>query len=211
MGCIMGHAISHQDDGTPQEQSRRTFMANMVIGMSGVIGLVLGIPLIASMVPDARSTTAWTPLTDEEYTKLQAATETPVKVTFNVQTIDAYLTPTDEHFVWAIKTDEAKMRAKRPELFDVKAKLPYPVINMGFVLFSPICPHLGCPYDYHPETNQFACGCHGSKYDTLGVHIAGPAQRGLDPLPLRDHNGKAEVTWIHYKGNEPDHVVISYT
>lgn len=209
----MGHAVSYEDDGTPQEQSRRKFMVNMVVGLSGVIGLVLGIPLVATMIPDASSGgAAWTPLSDEEFKKLQAATETPVKITFRVHTIDGYLAPADtEQFVWAIKTDEAKMRAKRPELFEGTEKLPYAVVNMGFVVFSPICPHLGCPYVYDPNLGKFACHCHGSQYDAFGVHVAGPAQRGLDPLPLRDHNGKAEVTWIHYKGNEPDHVILSYT
>ena len=31
----------------------------------------------------------------------------------------------------------------------------------------------------------------------------GPAPRGLDPLPLREQNGKAEVTWIDYQSNTP--------
>ncbi len=209
----MGHAVSYEDDGTPQEQSRRKFMVNMVVGLSGVIGLVLGIPLVSTMIPDSSSGgAAWSPLSDEEFKKLEAATEKPVKVTFNVHTVDGYLPPADdEQFVWAIKTSEAKMRASRPELFDGKTKLPYPVVNMGFVLFSPVCPHLGCRYDYKPDLGKFACPCHGSQFDDVGVHVAGPAQRGLDPLPLREHNGKAEVTWIHYKGNEADHVILSYT
>jgi len=208
----MGHAVSYEDDGTPQEQSRRKFMVNMVVGLSGVIGLVLGIPLVATMIPDSKTGGAtWSPLSDDEMKKLQAATEKPIKVTFNVHTVDGYLTPADDetHF-WAIKTTDAKMRAARPELFDGKTKLTYPVINMGFVLFSPICPHLGCRYVLDTD-GKFLCHCHGSRYDDLGVHIAGPAQRGLDPLPLREHDGKGEVTWIHYKGNEPDHVILSYT
>ena len=208
----MGHAVSYEDDGSPQEQSRRKFMVNMVVGLSGVIGLVLGIPLVSTMIPDSSSGgAAWSPLSDDEFKKLEAATEKPVKVTFNVHTVDGYLPPADdEQFVWAIKTSEAKMRASRPELFEGKEKLPYPVVNMGFVVFSPVCPHLGCRYVLDTD-GKFLCHCHGSRYDELGVHIAGPAQRGLDPLPLRDHNGKAEVTWIHYKGNEPDHVILSYT
>jgi hypothetical protein len=134
----MGHAQSYEDDGTPQEQSRRKFMVNMVVGLSGVIGLVLGIPLLSTMIPDSSSGgAAWSPLSDEEFKKLEAATEKPIKVTFNVHTVDGYLPPAnDEQFVWAIKTSEAKMRAARPELFTGKYKLPYAIVNMGFVVFS---------------------------------------------------------------------------
>ncbi len=35
----MAHAEAYKDPGTPEEQTRRTFMANAVIAMGGVIGL----------------------------------------------------------------------------------------------------------------------------------------------------------------------------
>jgi hypothetical protein len=44
-----------------------------------------------------------------------------------------------------------------------------------------------------------------------GEYLAGPAPRGLDPLPFREKNGVAEVTWIQYKQQQPSRVVISYT
>ena len=87
-------------------------------------------------------------------------------------------------------------------------KLPYPVGYMGFTIFSPICPHLGCRYSWVDAQSKFICPCHGSEYTNLGEHLAGPAPRGLDPLPLRDMNGKAELTWIEYKQNTPDLVVL---
>ena len=52
----------------------------------------------------------------------------------------------------------------RPELFSGSDKLPYPVVNMGFVVFSPICPHLGCKYAWNDAQNKFLCPCHGSVY-----------------------------------------------
>jgi Rieske Fe-S protein len=82
---------------------------------------------------------------------------------------------------------------------------------MGFVIFSPICPHLGCRYAWSDALNKFACPCHGSQYTNYGEHTAGPAQRGLDPLPLRDQSGAAQITWIQYEQNVPDHVVLSYS
>jgi len=206
----MGHAEAYDDPGTPEEQSRRTFMANAVIGLGGVIGLGLAIPLVTSLIPGTDATSsAWSPLTTDEFTALQKATETPIKVTFNLHEVDGYLPAADEEqFFWAIKATEDQMKQARPELFAAGDTLPYPVANLGFAIFSPICPHLGCRYTWLADQSKFACPCHGSVYNNFGAHLAGPAPRGLDPLPLREESGKAEVTWIEYKQGTPDHIVL---
>jgi len=208
----MAHAEAYKDDGTPAEQSRRTFMVQMVLALGGVIGLGIAIPVAGSLIPLADTSKAGgSPLTPEEFAALQKATDTPIKVSFKVKMKDAYLpeAQTDEG-VWAVKTDQATLKAKRPELFGIENDLPYPAITMGFVLFSPICPHLGCRPDWKNEIKKFVCPCHGSQFTNLGEHTAGPAQRGLDPLPLKAHSGTAEVTWIVYAPNTPHHIVLSY-
>ncbi len=188
-------------------------MVQATIALGGVIGLAIAIPCVTSLIPapDALASN-WSPLTPDELAQLKKATEKPIKVSFSVKDKDGYLpeSSTDE-FVWAIKADEATMKTKRPELFEGAAKLPYPVVSMGFVIFSPICPHLGCRYAWSDALNKFACPCHGSQYTNYGEHTAGPAQRGLDPLPLRDQSGAAQITWIQYEQNVPDHVVLSYS
>jgi menaquinol-cytochrome c reductase iron-sulfur subunit len=210
---MMGHAEAYKDDGTPQEQSRRTFMVNAVVAMSGVIGLTIAVPVLGSLLPAADALSSnWSALTPDEFAALQKATEKPTKITFAVKTKDGYLPEADdEQFVWAIKTTPEKFKAARPELFEGADKLPYDAVTMGFVLFSPICPHLGCRYTWSDAANKFACPCHGSTYDSLGAHTAGPALRGLDPLPMREQSGKAEVTWIVYENNTPHHIILSYT
>jgi len=209
----MGHSKSYEDDGTPEEQSRRTFMVNAVVAMGGVIGLGIAIPVVSSLVPAADAVASnWSPLTPEEMASLQKAAEKPIKVSFTVKTKDGYLPEAQaEEFVWAIKADEAKLKAARPDLYGSVKPLPYAVVNMGFTVFSPICPHLGCKYDYDESKAKFRCPCHGSQFTNLGEHVAGPAQRGLDPLPLRESAGKAEVTWIQYVQNVPDRIVLSYS
>jgi len=205
-----GHAEAYDNPGTPEEQSRRSFMANAVIGLGGVIGLGLAIPLVTSLLPGADVTAdKWSPLTADEFAALQKATEKPIKVTFNLHETDGYLPPADEEqFFWAIKADLATMQKNRPELFATGDTLPYPVANLGFAIFSPICPHLGCRYSWVDDQNRFICPCHGSQFNNFGEHLAGPAPRGLDPLPLREASGKAEVTWIEYKQGTPDHIVL---
>jgi Rieske Fe-S protein len=208
----MGHCDAYKDEGTPEEQSRRTFMVNAVVALGAVTGIGIAIPVVTSLMPAAGSLAAnWTPLSPDEFKKLEAATATPVKVNIAPSGTDGYFPEaTAKEFVWAIRIDEATMRAKRPDLFAGSGKLAYPVVNMGFTVFSPICPHLGCPYEWKPEKTRFVCPCHGSEYSNVGEHLEGPAQRGLDPLPLRAYSGAAEITWIHYNGNAPSRIVLSY-
>ena len=37
-------AQAYKDPGTPEEQSRRTFLANATLGIGGIIGLTIAIP-----------------------------------------------------------------------------------------------------------------------------------------------------------------------
>ncbi len=207
----MAHAEAYNDPGTPEEQTRRTFMANAVIALGGVIGLGLAIPLLASLVPPAdASSETWSSLTPDEAAALKKATaDKPAKVTFHVKETNGYFGTADlEEFVWAVQATPEQMQKMRPELFGGADKLPYPAVNMGFVIFSPLCPHLGCRYNWDDPKKKFLCPCHGSIYSDLGVHEAGPALRGLDPLPLRDYQGKVEVTWIEYQQNTPSHIIL---
>ncbi len=204
----MAHAEAYKDPGTPEEQSRRTFMANAVITLGGVIGLGIAIPVVASLLPAAGTPAdQWSGLTPEQAEAFKKATDHPVKVIFNVHEVNGYFGAVDvEQFVWAVKTSDEQLRAERPELYSA-AKPPYAVVNMGFAIFSPICPHLGCKFDWNQGQNKFICPCHGSEYSELGKHEAGPALRGLDPLPLRDYQGKVQITWIEYAQNSPQMIV----
>ena len=44
------------------------------------------------------------------------------------------------------------------------------------------CTHLGCKPNFCPKNYWFECPCHGSRYDRLGIKVAGlgPAPRSLD-------------------------------
>jgi Rieske Fe-S protein len=205
----VAHAEAYKEPGTPEEQSRRTFMANAVYALGGVIGLGIAIPVITSLLPAADATTdAWSGLTPEQAAAFKKATDQPVKVTFDVHETNAYFGGTDtEQFVWAVKASDDELRKERPELFSGLEKVPYPVLNLGFVVFSPICPHLGCRFAWNQGQNKFICPCHGSEYNKLGKHEAGPALRGLDPLPLRNFQGKVQITWIEYATNTPALIV----
>jgi len=213
MPTARGMSESQGDDEI--EIGRRQFMSQATIVMSGLMGLGLAIPMVASLIPDVGGQGArWTPLDENGFRELQAATDKAVKIHFTLKTKDAYLPeqPFGE-YVWGVKVNDAnKFIAARPDLYAPtgKDKLPYQIITMSFVMFSPICPHLGCRYDYDPNSNTFPCPCHGSVYDHDGRVLSGPAARGLDPMPLREHGGEAQVEWIRYRPTIPDRLVLSY-
>jgi len=202
------HEASSTTD-SPVEIGRRTFIANAVVALGGVMSLGIAVPVFSSLAPAAAAPEGeWSALTADQWSALARATATPSKVSFALRDQDGYFAPTDHaEFVWAIKTTDAEMRAERPELYG-NEKLPYPIVNLGFTLFSPSCPHLGGRYAWIGDQSRFICPLHGSQYTSCGKHIAGPALRGLDPLPLRDYNGRAEITWIEYKANSPTHLIL---
>ena len=203
---------------TADEITRRTFMAKATVAIGGLIGLGLAIPIVGSLIPDTSSGGAKpSPLDAAGWKELQAATDKAVQISFTLKNKDAYLPEeSSPASVWGIKTSLERFKAARPDIFlaDGKLNLPFPYSQanvMGFTVFSPICPHLGCRYNYDAANNKFACPCHGSQFDYEGKHIAGPAARGLDPLPLNIKDGDAEVTWIRYRSTIPDRLVVSYT
>ncbi len=200
---------------TAEEVTRRTFMANATVTIGGIVGLVLAVPIVGSLLPAKNASAgSWSPLSAQELDALQKATAKPVKLTFTLKFVDGYLPEQSvPEYAWGIKVDPAKFMAARPDIFNQpggKADVPYEVVNMGFVVFSPICPHLGCYYSWNDAQDRFMCPCHGSQYTFEGTHIAGPAPRGLDPLPLREQSGTAQVTWIIYQSNTPQRIVVSY-
>lgn len=192
-------------------------MANATITIGGLIGLGLAIPIVGSLIPDVGAGGAtWTPLDAKGWKDLEASTSVaPVSISINLNTKDAYLPEqTMAESVWGIRVkDPSKFKTDRPDLYTTGGKdtLPYEIVTMGFVIFSPICPHLGCHYQWNGDASRFQCPCHGSQFDPKGRHVAGPAARGLDPLPLREQSGTAQIEWIRYQPTIPDRIVVSYT
>jgi menaquinol-cytochrome c reductase iron-sulfur subunit len=205
---------AYDEPQTPDEISRRTFMANAVVTMSGIIGVGLAIPIVGGLIPSGEEAQkgSWSSLSSTEFDELETATTTPVKLSFSMITKDAYLPPEKlEDYVWGVKVNPAKFRAARPDLFQTPGgDVDYPAVNMGFVVFSPLCPHLQCRYEWNASMNRFLCPCHGSQYNFDGAHIAGPAPRGLDPLPFREQSGVAQIMWVHFEPTTPDRIIISY-
>jgi cytochrome b6-f complex iron-sulfur subunit len=78
-------------------------------------------------------------------------------------------------------------RAGNPDLYPsdsvtfLQDQLVYIVRTaQGFYAVSAVCTHLGCITQWKPEDNLIECPCHGSKFQSNGTVVAGPAP---GPLP----------------------------
>jgi glycine/D-amino acid oxidase-like deaminating enzyme/nitrite reductase/ring-hydroxylating ferredoxin subunit len=49
---------------------------------------------------------------------------------------------------------------------------------------SPVCTHLWCQVNWNSAERSWDCPCHGSRFDTDGRVLQGPAVEGLEPRPL---------------------------
>ncbi len=53
-------------------------------------------------------------------------------------------------------------------------------VDHSLVAVYQTCVHLGCRVPWCSPSQGFECPCHGSKYNSVGEYIAGPAPRNLD-------------------------------
>lgn len=219
------HARAYKDPGTPEEISRRAFLARASIFAGTIVGLGLAVPLVTSLVPKAELVDAnkgFAPLNKDEFAELERTLDKPVKIFFNKLVTDGYYKTNNEYYVWGLKLNPADLqtlRSERPELFaqQDRTALDFEVGNLGFVMWSPLCPHLNCKYDWDDSLGGFLCPCHGSEFSRFGQHkknaqghFIGPAPRGLDPLPFREQSGVAQVEWVKYAANTTNIVRVSY-
>ena len=166
-----------------QGTARRTFLQVVIGVFSGLIGLALGIPFVAAILGSARRAGK---LSFSDVGALDALpVGQPVDLTFAALTTDAFIRRESMHHIWAVRTSAS-----------------------AATVFSPICPHLGCSYDWDPRTARFMCPCHGSVYTLDGRVVAGPAPRPLDTLPVEIREGRLFVAWEQFKPGIPQKVII---
>ena len=158
--------------------SRRSFLKFLVGAFGTLVALALGIPLVGTIIgPSFRlKKPQWAKVGD--ITSL--AVNQPVNLKFPFKTEDAYLRETIIHDVWVVKHSSSEV-----------------------TVYSPICPHLGCHYDWHADGNEFVCPCHGSVYSTAGKVLGGPAPRPLDTLPWKLEGSVLSVEWETFKAGIP--------
>jgi menaquinol-cytochrome c reductase iron-sulfur subunit len=146
-------------------------------------GLIVGAPLIGTFVgPSFRTAKAgWVKAAD--VAALPVGKPTSLSVA-DVQ-VDAYLRESVIRHFWVVKRSAAEV-----------------------TVFSPICTHLGCQYNWNPASGHFECPCHGSVYALDGTVLGGPAPRRLDTLPTKIENGVLFVEWEQFKSGTPEKIPV---
>jgi menaquinol-cytochrome c reductase iron-sulfur subunit len=163
--------------------TRRTFLKVFTVGLGTLIGIALGIPLIGALV--GKSSTVRKLAMAKVIGVSYLTAGQPQRVNFLWQKEDAYIHDTVVHSVWAIEHTSTDV-----------------------TVFSPICPHAGCYYNWVPSAHQFHCPCHGSVFSINGKVLGGPAPRPLDTLPNEIKNDELYVRWESFKSGTPEKIEI---
>ena len=156
------------------DTERRGFLKLATGILASLVCIAIGIPVIGALIgPAFRSKKpSWAKVGNLNSLPVGE----PTKLTFAVKTTSAYIAETVLHDVWVIKQTSSEV-----------------------TVFSPICPHLGCEYNWDPQTGHFECPCHGSVYAINGKVLGGPAPRPLDTLPTKIETGELYVEWETFK------------
>jgi len=165
------------------ESTRRRFFKLAIGVLTFLSGLAVGIPLIGSFVGPAFRTmrTNWI--------KVAGVGTLPAGQPISLNAVDvqadAYVQESVIRHLWAVKNSDTEI-----------------------TVFSPICTHLGCHYNWNPASGHFECPCHGSVYAPDGAVLGGPAPRRLDTLPTKIENGELYVEWKQFKSGTPEKIPV---
>jgi len=163
--------------------SRRNFFKIVSGIFTGFIAVTLGIPMFESLVGTISKKK------NKVYSKIapinSIQSRVPVNLPFVMTVEDAFIKNTQPENVWAVKNS-----------------------NSETTVFSPICPHLGCRYQWHENRKLFICPCHHSVFNIDGKVVSGPAPRPLDTLPSKIKNNYLYALWERFKPGIPEKEII---
>jgi Rieske Fe-S protein len=158
---------------TTVPMTRRRFLAGTLGWVTAAIATALGIPALAAWVSPAlrKQSQGWSPigkLTDPGPDQPDlSVTGTPIEAHFTRFVQDAYLqAQPQEVAVYVVNEGEGK-----------------------FTIFDDHCTHLGCPYSWNLDKNEFDCPCHNGVFDPQGRVLGGPPPRPLDRYEFKVENG----------------------
>lgn len=147
---------------------RRKFLAWLSIGLSGLIALIIGVPVVGFILG---------PLFEklpDTWRAVGAVDDFKIGTTVKVSFLDP------SPMLWAGVTAQTAAWLRR-------------VGATEFIAFAMNCSHLGCPVRWLPQAQLFMCPCHGGVYYADGTVAAGPPPRALFRFPVRIRDGQVEI------------------
>ena len=147
-----GDAARHDD---PRIVSRRWLLFKAAIGLNGLVGIVLAVPVFRYLLAPWRKDASY-----DSWVSLGSIDTFPAGET----RLALYKNPSANS--WDGQTDNVACYVR----------------NAGgnqFQVFAINCAHLGCPVRWFPQSQLFMCPCHGGVYYADGSRASGPPERGL--------------------------------
>jgi Rieske Fe-S protein len=165
------------DDEPP---SRRRFLKLATCGLGGGVGAVIAAAAAKVIVAPAGRAVVTTP-------------ERPVDIAAASQIPDG--------------GDPVKIAVIAPAIRDAWSSVEQVALGSAWLrrsgatieALSASCPHLGCAIRWSAQARHYQCPCHDSAFAPDGKPLSGPAERGLDPLPLEIVDGRIHLRWIRYR------------
>jgi len=155
----------------PEGLSRRRILLKIGMAFNGVVGVVLGIPIVRYILSPI--TKGRTPGYDS-WVSLGPIDQFPSGetrlATYRHPTAHALDGETADIACWVRHTE-----------------------GEHFQVFAINCAHLGCPVRWFPQSGLFMCPCHGGAYYADGSRASGPPERGLFEYPFRILDGKLNI------------------
>lgn len=148
--------------------SRRQFLSYTLTGVGGFMAAGMLMPMVRfalDPVLQQHDGGDFVPTSQ----KIADITETPVKVDFTFEQVDAWYKADVTNTAWVYKDGDK------------------------IIAISPVCKHLGCMVDWEHKDghkNQFYCPCHAGRYEKNGANIAGTPPLGpLDEYEVQEKDG----------------------
>ncbi len=151
------------------EVTRRKFLGYLIGGISGLIGVIVAVPVIGYFLsPIWRKQSRM-------FTLIASVSDIPVDqptfVTYEERIRDGWYITTLSKGAWVVNKDGKEL-----------------------IVFDPRCTHLNCPYYWDKKIQIFQCPCHDGEFDISGDVIGGPPPRPLDRLEFVVENGDILVS-----------------
>jgi len=158
--------------------SRRRFLELFIGVFTSLIGIALAIPFLGAVI--GGSPRVQKRLFSKVGPVASLPVGKPVDIAYEEMGSDAYVQRMAVRHLWVIKRSDSDV-----------------------VVYSPICPHLGCRYDWDAGDSLFKCPCHASVFTIDGRVVSGPAPRPLDTLPAQVRQGILYVEWEQFEVGIP--------
>jgi len=162
----------------PVDRSRRRFLEAVIAVFTSLIGIALAVPFLGTIVGSSYRAKKAALAKAAPLAGLPVGR--PVDMAYEETVSDGFVRSEAVRHVWVIKKSASEV-----------------------TVFSPICPHLGCRYDWDPGASLFKCPCHASVFRLDGTVVSGPAPRPLDTLPAEVRDGVLYVEWEQFEVGIP--------